>query len=745
MTTSAIQRSFAGGELSPSLAARADVPKYQTALRACRNFIVQRHGGVANRPGTRFVEATKTTATRQQFMRYVSEVSGESVLIECGHLYFRFFLNGAAITVAGVVAWNGATAYVAGDLASRLGVNYYCILAHTNQQPPNATYWYAMPAGDLYEIPHPFPAPGLCRWEQQGSVITLTHADIAPQELRFNDFTSWTVVPVVTGPTIQPPQDLTGTGSGGDNNRKFDYVVTAGDAETYEESEASTPWPVFREIGPRVNEPFSLEWTPSAGAAEYYIYCDPFRNGIYGFLATAVWDGTGGLGAFQFHDIGFPPDFSQSPPLPVRLFDAVGEYPAMAAYFQQRRFFANSRLEPEVIWGSRIGFPRNFGISSPLQDDDAVTFRLAGVQRHPVQHLIGLGPLIVLTDRGEWVIQGGGDGPLIPTSIQADQFGYWGASPAVPVVVGKSIIYVQARGRIVRDLQLDANVNGLNGRDLTLFAGHLFDGYTISKLDFAQNPQSVVWAVRSDGLLLGLTYVPDDDIWGWHRHDTGAAGSVLDVCVVPEADEDAVYLLVNRTIDGGAVRYIERMASRLFLVLEDAFFVDAGLSYDGAPITVVSGLDHLEGEVVAVLGDGVVVFNGDPAAAGAATFTVTAGSITLPAARSVIHVGLAIRHAEIELLDLDAPGTSVRDKRKRPQSVTLLVERSTRVFQAGPDTAHLVDYRPAPWEAAAGLVNDALEVIIKADWTHHGRIVVRQNNPLPLTVLGAIPNLDIGG
>jgi hypothetical protein len=740
MVQSVIARSFAGGELSPALAARADLAKYQSGGRVIRNFVVQRHGGVANRPGTRFVAAAKFVNSRVMYLRYVSEVPGQSVLIEAGDLYLRFFVAGAPVRVSAVPAWGAGTLYQPGDLVALDDVYYYATANSVDVPPPNSANWYALP-GDLYEIPHPFPAPNLFRWAQSGSVITLTHPDLPPQELIFSALTRWTVSPITTRPAINPPENVHGTESGDSDNQRFRYVVTAADKDTYEESEPSAPWDIFRQLGPKKSEPFTIIFDPVPNAAEYYIYGDFYKNGIYGFLATLVWDGTLFVPENEFHDIGFPPDFSQTPPIAVRLFETVGSYPAMAAYFQQRRWFANSRNEPETVWGSRIAFPRNFGISSPLQDDDALTFRVSGEQRHPVQHLIGVGPLVLLTDRGEWIVQGSGDGPLMPTSLQADQFGYHGASPAVPVVIGKTIIFVQTRGRIVRDLQLDPSSGGLNGRDLTLYAGHLFDGYTISKLDYAENPHSTVWAVRSDGLLLGLTYVPDADVWGWHRHDSGASAVFEDVCVVPELDEDVVYLLVTRTINGAAVRYLERFASRLVLSLSEAFFVDAGLSYRGTPVSSVSGLDHLEGELVAVVADGVVLFNGDPAASTAETFRVTGGALTLPVAASVIHAGLPIRYAEIETLDLDVAGSSVRDKRKRVQSLTLIVEKSVRSFVAGPDRDHLLPPGREVWEPT-GLVDDTFFVNITAAFNNRGSTVIRQTEPLPLTILGLIPQIE---
>jgi hypothetical protein len=120
MSDTVFQRAFAGGELAPSLAARADQAKYLTGLRTCRNFIVQRHGGVANRPGTRFVGETRDSSTATFLLRYVSETwPATRVLIEAGPFYLRFYKNGALVRLSAVDAWTRATNYAIGDIASR--------------------------------------------------------------------------------------------------------------------------------------------------------------------------------------------------------------------------------------------------------------------------------------------------------------------------------------------------------------------------------------------------------------------------------------------------------------------------------------------------------------------------------------------------------------------------------------------------------------------------------------------------
>ncbi|HMG18859.1 MAG TPA: hypothetical protein VK573_09055, partial [Gemmatimonadales bacterium] len=611
MSDSIIERSFAAGELAPVLHARADLSKYTQGLRTCRNFVVRREGGVSNRPGFRFVAACKTDDFGTRLMRYVGSIAGESFLIEMGQGYFRFYQNGAPLEVTGVAPYDIGTDYVQGDLVEEADVIYYAKAATTGDTPPDASFWHPL-TDALYEIPTPYALSQLPDWNQSGNVITLTHPAYPPYELICYDETTWVLQPVSTLPTLGAPQTVVGV-AGAAGTLTYVYVVTAAADDTYEETNPSSPATIASCAVPTAAAPNTLSWAALTGAAEYYVYCDPFGNGVYGYLGTAI--------STSFNDTGVTPDFALSPPTAVVRFQSSGDYPSHSAMYQQRRFFANTDLEPDAIWGSRTGFRNNFGISTPLQDDDAVTFRLAGNNQHPIRHMAALkAGLILLTDGGEWTITGGAGpkSPITPSSVDASQETYVGIAADVrPAVVGNAILYVQARGTILRDLQFEQQVEGLAGRDLTIFATHLFERHTLTALDYQQVPHSIIWCVRDDGILLGLTYIPDQDIWGWHRHDSVSVGFTSlfeDVCVLPELEEDALYVIVAREIDGDTVRYIERLERRDLrpgYIHATSFFVDSGLSYSGAPADVFSGLEHLEGQIVAVLADGIVLFDGD--------------------------------------------------------------------------------------------------------------------------------------
>lgn len=743
MAQAVFQRSFSGGEIAPVLAARADQARYLAGLRTCRNFIVRREGGVSNRPGLRFVGESRDNTTATFLLRYVSEIAGASLLLEAGEFYLRVYDVGGLVRLTGVVAWDGATLYQIGDLVRSGGVNYYCVKSHTNHVPPNGTYWYAMPT-DILEIPTPFGNAGF-NWEQSGNIITLTSTLVAPHELIFFGLTQWRLQPVSTAPAIDPPTALVlSLPVANPGTLSYNYVVTAGAQQTLEESTPSAITQITTIATPTPDKPVHLAWTaPAQPADEYYIYKDPYGNGTYGFVGVAT-------GQVEFLDTGILPDFTVTPPKPRVLFAAAGDYPSKSANFQQRRFFAGSDNNPDAVFGSRVGFRSNFNISSPLQDDDAITFRIAANQHNPVRNMLGLNALVILTDAGEWSIGGNGQPPLAPQSIDAQQQCFVGANDVPPVVIGTSVLYVQARGALVREIQFPQSVYvQLIARDLTIFASHLFDGFTINRLDYAQTPHSTAWVVRSDGTLLGLTYILDQDILAWHRHDTGAGGQFEDVCVVPEPGEDAVYVLVRRTIGGVFKRYIEKLERRTIVDFTlDSFFVDAGLTYNGAPATTIAGLDHLEGEIVAVVADGKVIFNGDPTAANAPDFAVIGGTIAavLPAS-SVIHAGLPIRFAELETLDLDVSGSDVRAKKKRVGSVQLLLDQSVRTFQVGPDNGHLRAITLKPFEGGtAGLpFTGEEEINITAAYNDFGRVFLRHTDPLPLTVLGILPIVELGG
>ncbi len=737
-----VQRAFAGGEITPGMAARADLVRYTQALKTCRNFVVRRSGGLSNRAGFQYIATTKSGADNLvHLFKWSFTAASQSTLIEAGDGYFRFYQGGVQLTVSGVDAYDSGDSYVPGDLVSDGGVNYYCVAAASpGDAPPDTDFWYAL-EGNIYEIPTPYDAdafnsPGPLRFAQNGAELTITHQVYAPRILKNNNLLgtgnpNWTLEPLSTAPSLDAPGSFAVVnGAAGSLNPR--YVVTAVKAETYEESLASTPDDATASADPTDVAPNTMSWGAVTGAAEYRVYKDPLGNGTFGYIGTAT-------GQLTFADSGFTPDFARTPPQARVLFASTDNYPEVGGYYQQRRVLASTSNEPWTFWLSRTGYQNNFSIRSPLQDDDAITVTIAGTDFQVIRHVIRLPRLMLLTEGGEWLAHGDETGALTPAAVNLQQHGYNGAHRALPAIVGSAVVYVQARGSRVRVAKFDDEVNlSITAGDLTIVAGHLFEDYTLSRLEYQQSPHSIVWAVRSDGTLLGLTYLPEDEIFGWHRHDT-LNGLFEDICVVPESTGDVLYAIVNRTIDGSTVRYIEKLAARPeeftdATLISSAIFLDCAKTKTGGSSAVVAGLSHLEGEEVYALADGLVQ----------GPFTVVGGAITMTTAASTVHVGKRIT-ADLETCALDAQGTGARDKRKRVQALGLVLQASRAGFSTGPDTDHLYPYKRESFENNDAVFSGFVDPSLTASFTEHGRVVVRQLQPLPLTILAAIPQFEVGG
>ena len=415
--------------------------------------------------------------------------------------------------------------------------------------------------GAPYSIVTPYAANELAALQisQSADVVTIVHANHPPYELRRLAETNWTLTPITFAPTLAAPVNLQATPV--TPSVAIAYWCVTALSSTGDESYAST-----EVIGTSGVLPVSktLTWDAVSGAVGYNIY-KRYNSGGFGWIGTTA--------DASYFDIGQTPDFTRQPPVARTLFAAVGDYPAAVGAFQQRMLYAGADNTPETVYTSRSGNVNNFTVSIPTQDDDAITFTLVGRRVNAIRHIVDAGALLLFTSGGEWLIGGDAAGVLRPTDINALNFSQHGASLLPPIQIDSRVLYVQARLSIVRDIARDP-YRGYQGNDLTLFSTHLFERHTLADWAF-QESASIIWCVRDDGVLLGLTDVAEQEVLGWHRHDTD--GLVENVCVVPEGTDDALYLVVNR--DG--VRMVERMASRSYADVQDAITVDSALTYDG--------------------------------------------------------------------------------------------------------------------------------------------------------------------
>ncbi len=723
-----LQRAFAGGEVSPEMFGRIDDVKYQTGLSTCRNFLIKPQGPAENRPGFEYVRATKFSASKARLIPFTYSTT-QTMMIEVGDEYLRFHTDGATLLSPAGTAWVTATVYAVGAVVTQAGSKYYCRTAHTSGvfATDVLSKWYLMPASGEYEIPTPYGDTEVfdIHYVQSADVLTLVHPNHAPRELRRMGATDWQLSIINFGAAISAPSGL-GISTAGLTTAKYTYryVVTTihddGIGESAASAEVSIASNLF-ETGCTV----TVTWGAVTGALRYNVY--KLQGGVYGYIGRTA--------SLSMVDNNIAADLSKTPPTYDPVMAAAGDYPSAVSYFEQRRCFAGSINKPQSILMTKSGTESNMSYSLPIRDDDRISFRVASREANAIRHIVPLTQLLLLTADAEWRVSSVNSDAITPNTISVRPQSYVGASNVQPVMVSNSVIYSAARGGHARELGYNWQAQGFISGDLSLRAAHLFDNLDIMDMAYAKAPYPIVWCVSSNGKLLGLTYVPDQQIGAWHQHDTD--GLFESCAVIAEGSEDRLYVIVKRTINGATVRTVERIASRQFATAEDAFFVDCGLTYDGAPATTISGLTHLEGKTVSILADG----------AAHPQRVVTSGSITLDQAASKVHIGLPIT-ADLQTLPvaMQIDNAFGQGRAKNVNKVWLRVFRSSGIF-VGPSLDLLAEAKQRTTETYGSppeLKSEEIQVMVPPSWGDSGQVWVRQSDPLPLTIASLTLEVAMG-
>jgi len=529
----------------------------------------------------------------------LTNVAGAVVTFSVDSTNFSSYQSGGALTIAkatltGVNSTGYGTYVSGGQLAMRkfslLGINSTGYGVYTS----GGTYQYAPSwLGAPVQITSPYLESDLdyIKYVQSFDVLTITRAGYETRELTRKDHHLWTLAVPKRGTSINPPASLTVNDSAGAGAFDYYYGVTSVDATTGEES-LMREGSVLQKTGTNPNP--DLSWPAVPNAIRYNIYKrtgETAASASYGFIGT-----TDGL---AFQDISEPMGASPDRITPSTL-DRPPQYsdpvlmlgfPACAAYYKQRLVYGHFDLGVQSIRLSQAGLFKNFNVSNPVRPSDAISATIASQGSQEIIHLVTLDDLIALTASGEWVIKGNADDVVSPTTINTKEHSNNGSSHVRPAIVGNTLLYVQERGTKIRDLYYSLESSKYGGNDLSLFAEHLFrpekDGVprTVVSMAFAQNPDSLIWCVLSDGSAASLTYRREEKIWGWGSHTT--QGYYERVCVVPEGTEDVAYFICKRYLNGAFVRTIERMQTRTLASSKDGFFVDCGLSWD-VPIAIGS-------------------------------------------------------------------------------------------------------------------------------------------------------------
>lgn len=422
--------------------------------------------------------------------------------------------------------------------------------------------------------------------------------------------------------------------------------------------------------------------------------------------------------------------------------NATNKYPSSVTFFEQRLVFAGTNDNPQSIWFSKSAELENF--TTGTNDTDAMVYTIASNKVNAIRFMSAQRSLLVGTVGGEFVVSASGTTqPITPTNVQIQKQSSYGSANVDAVQIENVTMFLQRAKRKIRELTYNLNIDQYQATDMTLLAEHIsLNG--ITEMAYQQEPDSILWCVRSDGTLLGFTYARAESVTGWHRHIIGGSfGSdnavVESVASIPtDSDEDEFFIIVKRTINSVTRRYVEHLTLFDYGTDQtDAFYVDSGLTYSGSAATSISGLDHLEGQEVTILANGSTHANK----------TVSNGSITLDRSVTKAHIGLPYTSLlQTMRVETGGDGGTSQSKDKRIHEVTLRLHETVGV-EVGPNLNNMerIPFRSsaASMDAAVPLFTGDKQVEFRDDFNTDGFVFIRQTQPLPLTVISCYPRITI--
>ena len=856
--------SFVAGELSPRLTGRTDLQKYFQGCETLENFLIHPHGGATRRPGTRVVAEVKTSSLETRLVPFQFNVT-QAYVLEFGNNYFRIYKDGGQVTSGSpATAVEVTTTYATADLAT-------------------------------------------LKFAQSGDVMYVVHPEKPVRKIARTSHTAWTITDVdfKRGPFLDAnTTDTTLTASG----RTGSVTVTASAVTGINGGSGFESTDVGRLIklhhgyakitaltsttvctaSVQENDVFDSELEPTyASNTISFAEGDPSSTGLEhndrivdsnknwideGFKdnqeITVSGASTSGnnksyliVKATEDTLLLAPSDDvtdeSASASITVvgklvaddewalGAFSPRTGYPRAVAFYEQRLTFAGTDEQPQTVYFSVSGDFENF--TAGTDDDSALVYTLGSNQVNVIRFLSSSRSLLVGTSGGEFVVRAGGaDEPITPNNVQIKQQAAFGSANVQPLQCGNAVLFLQRASRKIRELVYDFDTDGYIAPDLSILAEHATEG-GVKEMAYGQEPDSVAWMVRNDGVLLGMTYRRDEQVVAWHRHVIGgvsgtatvtitdyanvAVGSTVElkksdgttvtftseavgasdpstalnwrpvtdnntsatklqtainahadftatvstnvvtiietaragtgyltvatsddtrlaatsqshalvesIATIPGTAEDEVWLIVNRTINGATKRYVEYLKSFDFgSDVEDAFFVDSGLTYSGTSASSLSGLSHLEAENISINGNGATH----------SKKAVSSGAVTLDRSVTKAHAGLPF-DSTMQTMRIEAGATdgSAQGKIKRIDEVNLRLYRSVNALVGN----SLTNLDRIPFRSGADEMDEPIplftgdkEIDMPAGYDQDGYIYVRQDLPLPMTVIGIFARMQ---
>lgn len=734
------QFSFTGGVWSKILNGRTNLSKYDTAVERLENFVVWPHGPAEYRPGFKFVAEVKNSSDDTVLLPFEFSVE-QAYIIEAGDSYFRFYRNKAQIE-------SGGSPYEISSPYSSVDVQ---------------DLKYTQSADVLYLFEKSYPSAKLSRtghtaWVYSGinwNPGPMNEQDIEPAATLTLGAVSGDDVTFTAGSSVFLEGDIgriirSGVGRASIVSYTSGTVVKCDILDNFSSTGpiASGSWSMSGSpnaaLTPNIKEPkgaictltSSIDLFRSADVGKFI----RINSGVIKITSYTSAKSIKG----EILKVLSSVEAATAWTLEAEMWNSGNGYAGAGTFFDDRLMLAGSTANPETIWGSVVGDYENH--SPGIDDSDAVQFTLRGRKVNQIRWVEPRDYLVIGTVGGEWRLGPEDIGqPLTPLNVVAKQVTTKGCADLMPVTVDGSTLFVQRKGRKIRELAFDftkGESGGYKAPDLTQLAKDLTKG-GISCIAWQQEPLETLWCgVSGENVLIGLTYLREQDVVAWHEHPID--GEIKSLATIPGDEFNQLWAIIERTIGGSTVKYIEVMedvfeddaetyASNLGL---NAFFVDSGITYNGVETSTITGLDHLEGEEVAILADGSFQEGK----------TVISGQITLSSAASVVHVGLGYQGL-IKTMRIDAAlkdGTAQsREKRIIDMFVRVL---DSGVFKVGRDEDNLDTIQDPDLPLFYGsypLFSGDLRTNYEGEYDREAQLFIVQDKPMPLTVQAIFPETEI--
>lgn len=630
-----IQTNFTAGEFSPQLLGRFDIGKYDNAVLLLQNMIPKRWGGASQRPGTKYASAIKDQSSTSRLLGFQFNTE-QGYILEFGAQYVRIYAKDS-----GTGAWG---------------------LLQSGGVPVEKTTPYA--SADLSAL----------SYTQSNDVMYLAHPSHPPQVLsRTSVATTWTLGLFASATTSGGTLYMSTDGPYDPINSNAEILLNPSAATgngitiAAEDSGASPVTGVFTSTD-----------VPSANIPGRLVRLKHSTQWGYAVIKTVAGDGSS-CTADVIKDFGGTTatlDWS------LGAWSRTTGWPSVVMLHQQRLWFANRTEAINRVWSSVADDFENFQPSAP---STATTTATDSIVRVIDDNQVNAVLWMASASRGLLVGTFGNEYLGAPSSSnslpQPDDFDFrrqsnFGSRANVePQHVGNSVLFVQRSGCRVHELAFRFEQDQYVAPDVTLLAEHALSSPAVDSA-YQQNPHSVIFYLRQDGKMAGVTFDRSQDVSGWCRIIAGGSfdggdAVIESIAVVRDDPDDLVFMIVKRTINNQTKKYVEYMTPYFSSTasLSDAFLVDSGLTYSGTAVNAVSGLGHLEGQTVNIIADGAVHPNK----------VVIGGSVSLDYYAEKVSVGLRVicQLKTMPIVNVPADdGSPSVGKKVRPTRAHIMLNRS---------------------------------------------------------------------